>query len=67
MMSEPRVCKVQLSVALGASQVTTAEQEPASVPWEMSAGMSAMTGSCPSVTVTLKDIVDWLPWMSVAV
>ena len=63
----PKASVVQLSAVVGSVQFTTAEQTPASAAWMMSLGMSEMTGSWVSVTVTLKDIVELLPWMSVAV
>jgi len=66
-MSEASVASVQLSVAVGAVQVATPSQLPASLAWVMSAGMPAMTGSSLSVTVTSKDIVELLPLASVAV
>jgi len=61
------VSTAQLSDAVGSVQLTTAEQSPASAVWVMSAGVPLMVGSSSSVTVTVKELVVVLPWMSVAV
>ena len=63
---EVNVAMSQLSAAVGAVQVTMAEQLPASLVWVMSVGMPLMAGSSSSVTVTVKVLVVVLPWMSVA-
>ena len=64
---EVKVSTAQLSVVVGAVQVTMAAQLPASADCVMSAGVPLMAGSSSSVTVTSKELVVVLPWMSVAV
>ena len=64
---EVNVLIAQLSSVVGSAHVTTALHTPASAVWVMLAGISEMVGSSSSVTVTLKVLVDELPWMSVAV
>ena len=56
----------QLSLAVGAVQLTTAPHLSASVPWEMPLGQPLMTGGVLSVTVTVKGQVLELPAPSVA-
>ena len=58
---------VQLSEAVGAVQLTAAEQLPASAVCVMSAGTPLMTGVSLSWTVTVKVAVVVLPLTSVAV
>ena len=65
--SEVNVSMEQLSAAVGAVQVTTALQLPASLEAVRSPGLPLMTGASLSVTVMVKLAVDELPWMSVAV
>ena len=57
----------QLSLAVGAVQLTTALHAPASAVWVMLAGIPEMTGTSTSFTVTVKLPVVWLPAASVAV
>ena len=57
----------QLSVVVGAVQVTTAPHRVASLVWLMSAGMPAMAGFSLSTTVTVKEVVTELFAASVAV
>ena len=61
------VSTLQLSAAVGAVQVTAAEQLPVSLDCEMSAGVPEMVGFSLSVTVTLKLDVTEFPAASVAV
>ena len=64
---EVRPDRAQLSCAVGAVQVTTAEQLPESLVWAMLEGMPEITGSSSSVMVTVKEAVAELPSASVAV
>ena len=61
-----RVCE-QLSVAVGAVQVTAAPQMPASLFADRLPGLPAMTGFSLSVTVMVKLAVVVLPAASCAV
>ena len=58
--------KVQLSVAVGAVQVTMAPQSPASAVWLISAGVPVITGLSVSVTVMFWMWVVLLPQSSTA-
>ena len=58
---EAKLVKVQLSSADGSSQVTTAEQRPASVVVVTLTGIPEMTGISGSKTVTVKVAVVVLP------
>ena len=62
-----KVETAQLSPAVGAVQLTAAEQTPASAVWVMSAGVPVMAGFSSSVTVTVKLEEEVLPEGSVAV
>ena len=64
---EVKLATLQLSLAVGAVQVTTALHSPASAVWVMSAGMPEICGASTSLMVTVKLDVLMLPWMSVAV
>ena len=57
----------QLSVVVGAVQVTFAPHTVASLVWLMSAGMPAIAGFSLSTTVTVKKVVTELFAASVAV
>ena len=67
----PAVCAMvdpaQLSAEVGATQVTTAPQTPASLFTAMSAGKSTIVGASLSVTVMVKLSVVSSPAASVAV
>ena len=71
--TEPEACDVvkvtpaQLSVAVGAVQVTVALQEPVVFPTMMFAGIPAITGAALSITVMICVAVVKLPAASVAV
>ena len=67
MWEEVRVLPGQLSVDVGAVHVTAALQLPASLVWEMSAGVPEMVGFWSSTTITLKEAVEVFPERSVAV
>ena len=57
----------ELSVAVGAVQVTTAPHAPASLLWVRLLGVPVITGFSVSLIVTVKLLVRTLPWISVAV
>ena len=59
--SEVNVFTAQLSAAVGAVQVTAAEQLPASLVWVMLAGIPLMDGASSSVTVMLNAAVVVFP------
>ena len=71
--TEPEACVVvkvtpaQLSVAVGAVQVTVALQEPVVLPAVMFAGIPEITGAALSITVMICVAVVKLPAASVAV
>ena len=65
--SEVNVSTEQLSAAVGAGQVTTALQLPASLSCVMAPGVPVITGLSLSFTVTVKEVVSELPAASVAV
>lgn len=58
---------VQLSLAVGAVQVTTFPQVPAVTLVTILLGIPEMVGRIPSVMVTVKELVAVLPEGSVAV
>lgn len=59
--------KVQLSLAVGAVQVTTLPQVPAVTLVVILLGIPEMVGTIPSVMVTVNELVAVLPEGSVAV
>lgn len=58
---------VQLSLAVGAVQVTTLPQVPAETVVTILLGIPEMVGRIPSVMVTVKEAVVTFPEASVAV
>ena len=58
---------VQLSIAVGAVQVTTAEHAEAFVLVVISEGHPLITGAVLSLTITFNEQVDVFPLVSVAV
>ena len=63
---EVKLATPQLSADVGAVQEAAAPQTPMSFDRLMSAGMPAMVGFSPSVTVTVKEAVVVFPAASVA-
>lgn len=70
-LGKPAVCinetPAQLSVTVGASQLTTAEHNPGVLFTEIFNGHEVNTGGCASVTVTVNEQTLLFPLASVAV
>ena len=64
---EGKLVTLQLSLEVGAIQLTMAPHWPGSLVTEMLAGTLEITGSSSSVTTTLKEAVAVFPAASVAV